>query len=153
MSAEESEEDFGTFFRLICGKEVFFDPSVREKTDAAALARLESLPSDQAIKEIMYQCPSTGYWVLDELFSGELIDGKAPRDAYRLKLLVKMQQVMRADPLRRNVFSTWQLSPLHSIAIGECPVPIDVLQFIIDRFPHALVRVRNPTATVRTSPS
>ena len=92
-------------------------------------ARLTTLCRPHAIEELLYR-DDGGYMALH--FS-------LHRDC-SLELLSAMCDVMKSDPQKRNIFAMADndgFYPLHNCALLSTRV--DVLQFVIDMFPHALV--------------
>ena len=99
------------------------------------LTTLLALPRPQSIRELLYQPAnsSAADWpVLKDLFYYD-----AP-----LEVLKAVCNVMTEDPMKTNIFSVTDHDgeyPLHFSA-RYTTGSVEVLQFVIDQFPHALVR-------------
>ena len=114
--------EVGTLYQLAClGNVVGFQQ-----------ARLMALPRPQAVQELLYRNHNYGWTVLHR--------GGFWRDA-SLELVRAICDVMRDDPLKTNLFTiadNFESYPLHWCACYATRV--EALQFVIDKFPHALVR-------------
>ena len=97
------------------------------------LVRLTAVPRPQAIEELLER---DGY-------GNTALNIVSSRDP-SLELVRTFWNVMKDDPLKRNLFASaneYGRYPLHFCGSGTTSV--EVLQFVIDRFPHALVRSTN----------
>ena len=107
-----------------------YDFLAHRKDLPGALARLNGLARPDAVRELLYRGPN-GATALHEAL---LADAS-------LELVKAISDVMKDDPLKTNLFAIADREgdyPLHSCA--SATTSIDVLNFVVDKFPHALAR-------------
>ena len=133
---------------------------VRDPVDLEGFqARLTALPRPQVVQELLHRGNNFGMRTVLQRVQELLLQrgsGGGQGDfrttalhwvVYRdpsPELVRAICDVMKDDPLKRNLFAITDAQdwyPLHWIAISTTRV--EVLQFVIDRFPHALVRGNN----------
>ena len=117
-------------------EESLYDLAYRKDLDGT-LARLNELARQDTVRELLY-CNEHGVTALHLVLASDS----------SIELVTAIWDVMKDDPLKTNIFAIADRHgqyPLHHCVATTTRV--EVLNFVIGKFPHALVRRRNENRT------